>query len=121
MVGLAQVIGIPYSRKPVGTGSAMDSEQLKELLKRAHGELSEPDAEVDPELRALLGDLDRDIQTLLQKEEKEPAPDLGTEGGEEGGSLSNRAEAAAARFAARHPRAEGVLLEIAEVLGRMGI
>jgi hypothetical protein len=81
--------------------------ELKTILSRLHAELADKN-EIDEELRALLNDLDRDIHDLLDQSEQAD-------------SLKSRTEAVATRFAAKHPRAEAMLAELADALGRMGI
>lgn len=89
----------------------MEREQLKSLLERLRDELEET-GDVDTELRKLLSEVDADIDDLLAKSGPDP---------ERPQVLSERVRDAATGFAARHPRLESALLELSEVLGRMGI
>jgi len=88
----------------------MEKEALKESLNRLHAELESAD-QLDPELAELVKQLDADIHRLVGKESEEPVEE----------SFSDRADALAAEFAARHPRLEPILREIGETLARMGI
>jgi uncharacterized protein involved in exopolysaccharide biosynthesis len=67
----------------------------------------------DPELEQLLRDLDRDIQTMLDRprDSRSLAPE----------SLAERLRAIGVRFASRHPRLQPILEELANLLASIGI
>lgn len=85
----------------------MNETELKQLLTQLHQALAETTS-LSPESQQLARDLDDDIHRVLQ-------------GGEADTSLTERAAALEAQFAANHPVAEGVLREIIDALGKMGI
>jgi hypothetical protein len=87
----------------------MDKDNLKNLLAKLHQELEGADR-MDVETRALLQQLHHDIETL----------DDGTNT-DQGAGVIEQAESLEARFAAKHPAAEGFVREIIDILGRMGI
>lgn len=88
---------------------------LKDHLRTLHANLSGT-AEVDDELRALLTQLDGDINALLARREAGlPVVRSEPEG------LAERTQEISARFAARHPRLEPVLRELGNMLSSMGI
>ncbi len=91
----------------------MELDQLKKSLKTLHKELAETE-QVDHELQHLLGQLNTDIEQLLEKEEDREA-DANAFG------LTSRAQELTARFAAQHPTLEPALRELARILGNMGI
>ncbi len=91
----------------------MTMENLKQSLKNLHANL-EGTADVDPELRALLQSLERDIQALLARE----TPAVATP---ESNRLLERAQSISARLAARHPNMELALRELTDILGNIGI
>lgn len=86
----------------------MDSQQLKQTLKRIHAEL-ESTGSADEELKELLGDLDDDIHRLTQRQDDESA------------SLGERVEAAALGFEAEHPRVAMLLKELSDSLAKLGL
>ncbi|MCG2585080.1 DUF4404 family protein [Massilia sp. TS11] len=91
----------------------MPHQALKSALKNLHGELTHA-GPMDEELRALLVQLDGDIQRVLESTE-EAAPASNTYG------LAERAQEIGARFAARHPKLEPALRELGDALSRIGI
>lgn len=91
----------------------MNTDDLKQSLKNLHANL-EGAAGADPELRELLQSLEHDIQALLARE----APAAATP---ESNRLLERAQAASARLAARHPNMELALRELTDILGNIGI
>jgi chromosome segregation ATPase len=82
----------------------MDSQQLKETLKRLHGEL-EATGSADQELKDLLRELDQDIHRLTERHE----------------SPGRRLEQAALEFEAEHPRVAALLSELADTLAKLGL
>ncbi len=86
----------------------MTPDPLRQKLSALHAELQSANR-LDPELRALLDTLDRDIQVLLGQSPSEAA------------NLAEALRKQAAKFAAQHPTLEGSLRDIAETLSRMGI
>ena len=89
----------------------MPKERLRELVNSLHQEL-ERTPQVDAEGRELLRELTDDIETLVGHNVL-PA--------EHRDSASERVENAALRFEAEHPRLAGILGEIVDALGRLGI
>ena len=89
----------------------MNPEELKARLRALHQDL-DAGGPVDPELKTLLELLGEDIHKLLDESDDTV---------EDHASVSERAEAAAARFTADHPQIAPILREIADALGRMGI
>lgn len=83
----------------------MSSERLTELLAELNRELHQH-GEVDPETRELLSRLNDDIDRLAGKETESPI---------------DRAKKLESRFAAKHPVAERIARELADVLAKMGI
>ena len=88
----------------------MDKDNLKKVLANLHQELEGADR-MDVETRALLQQLHNDIGKL----------DDASNDGDQGASVIEQAESLEARFAAKHPAAEGFVREIIDILGRMGI
>ena len=88
----------------------MTPNTLKQKLAALHAELHAANR-LDPELRALLETLGRDIHALLGQTEKSAHV----------ADLADALRAQAAKFAAQHPTIEGSLRDIADALGRMGI
>jgi len=88
----------------------MSRHELTEALQRLRSAL-ERRSPLDQEVRERLDELAADIHEALQ----------GTGEDEVHRSLLERAEALEVRFAARNPEIEGVLREVIEALGRMGI
>jgi hypothetical protein len=89
----------------------MNSNELKGALRKLKSELESRRA-LDPELRALLEELDGDIHDALRGGASENATPRG---------LIERAEALEVRFAVRNPEIEGLLREVIDALARMGI
>ena len=89
----------------------MDKASLKQALERLHRDLADS-TEVDPELKELLGTLDKDIHQLLEDD---------TAGQTHAQGLVERAESVAARFRADHPRLEPFFREVIDTLGRIGV
>lgn len=86
----------------------MSDKNLNELLSELN-EALEKIEEIDPETRALVKDLDEDINRLL-------------EGGEEDfDSVVDRAQSIQTHFALEHPVAERFVREIIDALSRVGI
>jgi hypothetical protein len=88
----------------------MDKDNLKKLLANLHQELEGADR-MDVETRALLQQLHHDIEKL----------DDADNNADQEASVIEQAESLEARFAAKHPAAEGFVREIIDLLGRMGI
>lgn len=89
-----------------------NASNLKAQLKALHQNLGET-GEVDEELQELLKQLDRDIETLLEKRAEEQEVDTF--------GLAERTQELSARFAAEHPRLEPTLRELGRLLANMGI
>ena len=87
----------------------MSKERVKVLLKELHEELA--NTKVDEELAQLARTLDQDIDKVIEQ--------VATES--QASDLLDRAGELEVRFATTHPVAEGLLREIVNVLGRMGI
>ena len=88
----------------------MDKDNLKKILANLHQELEGADR-MDVETQALLQQLHQDIEKL----------DDANNNADQGASVIEQAESLEARFAAKHPAAEGFVREIIDLLGRMGI
>jgi ABC-type transporter Mla subunit MlaD len=88
-----------------------DNTHIKSTLARLHAELDQADP-ADDDLRRLLVDVDNEIHELLEQNAEEDV---------EVGGLTERLEALAADFAARHPTTERFFQELVNALGRMGI
>jgi len=82
-------------------------EELKHKLTQLKASLSDLN-ELDGESRALLSQLDQDIQSVLS-------------GTHEDDSLSGRIEQQAIEFDSQHPSIAAVLRDMIDVLGKMGI
>ena len=89
----------------------MSTERIKSILKKLHEDLASKQ-KVDPELKKLLQNLDKDIHELLAK---------GVQGRAEATDLKSRAGALAVDFEARHPQAEKIIRELIDTLEKMGI
>ena len=89
----------------------MTNRDIKTKLAELHRDLEQAE-NVDPDLRRLLGDVDRDIRSLL---------DRGSDDSFEASNLAERAEEVATDFAAQHPTLEKYLREVAEMLSKLGI
>ena len=87
----------------------MSNEDIRRALTNLHTALESTD-DVDPELEALLKDVDADIHRVLDEDS-----DDGLEG------LQERLDGLAADFAAQHPQAERFLRELVDALGKLGI
>ncbi|MYM41826.1 DUF4404 family protein [Duganella qianjiadongensis] len=92
----------------------MDS-KLKATLTSLHSHLAQS-GPLDEESRALLAQLDGDIQQLL-------AGNAAADAGEESSTfgLAERAQELGARFAVKHPHLEPALRELGNILSSMGI
>jgi predicted transcriptional regulator len=86
----------------------MTDKNLNELLSELNEALEKID-EIDPETRALVKDLDEDINRLLESGEDD------IEG------VVDRAQAIETRFALEYPVAERFLREIIDALAKVGI
>ena len=86
----------------------MADKNLNELLTELN-EALEKIEEIDPETRALVKDLDEDINRLLEAGEDD------VEG------VMDRAQSVQARFALEHPVAERFIREIIDALAKVGI
>jgi hypothetical protein len=86
----------------------MSDKSLNELLSELN-EALENTEEIDPETRALVKDLDEDINRLLE------------DGGDDFDTVVDRARSIETRFALEHPVAERFLREIIDALSRVGI
>jgi len=86
----------------------MSEKNLNELLTELNDALEKID-EIDPETRALVKDLDEDINRLLEN------------GEEDFDSVVERAQSVQTRFALEHPVAERFVREIIDALSRVGI
>lgn len=82
-------------------------EELKAKLGQLQQNLSEVD-QLDDDSRKMLQQVDADIQRLLSGAS-----------GEEG--LSERLEQQAVEFEERHPAVSGIMKDIMDVLGKMGV
>ncbi len=83
----------------------MSSERIRDLLTELNREL-QATGDIDAETRELLARLNDDLDEF-------------TDG--IGASASNRAKDLESRFAAKHPVAERITREIADILTKMGI
>ncbi len=99
-----------------GVRNRMNSEDLKALLAELHRELEGTDR-IDSETHQLVKTLQRDIDQLHSIAASEESG-----GGQDAqnGALT-QAEELEIRFAAEHPRAEGLIREIIDILGKMGV
>ena len=88
--------------------NGMSEKNLNELLSELNEALEKID-EIDPETRALVKDLDEDINRLLEN------------GEEDFDSVVDRAQSIQTRFALEHPVAERFVREIIDALSRVGI
>lgn len=88
----------------------MESKQLRDLLNRLQDALEQTE-DLDPETRALVAELDQDINRLLDPED----PDNETEG------IIEAAQSVQTRFAVDHPVADRFLREIIDTLAKVGI
>ncbi|WP_348692483.1 DUF4404 family protein [Duganella fentianensis] len=94
----------------------MDS-KLKATLTTLHSHLAQS-GPLDEESRALLSQLDGDIQQLLARNaaaEADVAEQSSTFG------LAERAQELGAKFAVKHPHLEPALRELGNILSSMGI
>jgi hypothetical protein len=90
----------------------MDSQNLKDLLQKLHENL-QTTGQVDAELKALLKELELDIQNLLKSDNGSDDPIFA--------GLSERSQALSAKFAAKHPRLEPILRELGGMLEKIGV
>ncbi len=86
----------------------MSDKNLNELLTELNDALEKID-EIDPETRALVKDLDEDINRLLES------------GEDDFDSVVERAQSIQTHFALEHPVAERFVREIIDALSRVGI
>lgn len=99
-----------------------EKDNLKEQLRTLHREL-EGSAELDEDMRRLLGQVDDDIHRLLDQGGDAPvqtASDSDTDT-DAGDALSEQVRETATNFQAEHPRTYRVLREIADTLAKLGI
>jgi hypothetical protein len=89
----------------------MPKERLRQLVSSLHEEL-ERTPQVDAEGRRLLRELTGDIDELVGHQQ--PAAEIRD-------SAAERVESAAVRLESEHPRLAGILGEIMDALGRLGI
>lgn len=87
----------------------MEREQLKNLLGQLRDELAQTD-QLDPDLMAMAADVDAQLHRIADEEGVKPEAGLG-----------DLIDQASANFATNHPRAEAILRELADILGKMGI
>ncbi len=92
----------------------MSETSVRETLQRLHS-LLQSQRDLDPELTALLQELDRDIQNALSGQAAQP------EAGREDADLSTRVQTVATRFAAEHPTLDMVLGELRTLLLGLGL
>ena len=83
----------------------MSSERIRDLLTELNRELQST-GDIDAETRELLARLNDELDELT---------------GDDGNSASDRAKELESRFAAKHPVAERITREIADILSKMGI
>jgi len=95
-----------------------EKDDLKEQLRTLHREL-EGSAELDEDMRRLLGQVDEDIHRLLDQG-GEAAVQTGSDT-DAGDALSEQVRETATNFQAEHPRTYRVLREIADTLAKLGI
>ena len=88
----------------------MESKQLRDLLNQLQDALEQTE-DLDPETRALVADLDQDINRLLDPE----SPENETDG------IIEAAQSVQTRFAVDHPVADRFLREIIDTLAKVGI
>ena len=86
----------------------MNDKNLNQLLSELNQALENIE-EIDPETRALVKDLDEDINRLLES------------GEEDFDGVMDRAQSVQARFALEHPVAERWVREIIDALAKVGI
>jgi hypothetical protein len=86
----------------------MNEDMIRQTLTRLHQELENAD-HVEPELKALLKEVDADIHKVLRAT------------GEPPDGLGERVEDLVTLFAASHPQADRFLRELVESLGKLGI
>lgn len=87
----------------------MERQELKSLLGQLRDELEKTD-QLDQDLLDMAAEVDVQLHRIAQEEDHQPEEDLG-----------DLLDQAAANFAANHPRAEAILRELADILGKMGI
>lgn len=95
-----------------------EKDNLKEQLRTLHREL-EGSAELDEDMRRLLGQVDEDIHRLLDQG-GEAAVQTGSDT-DPADALSEQVRETATNFQAEHPRTYRVLREIADTLAKLGI
>ncbi len=87
----------------------MSNRDIRKLLTQLKDEVN--NAELDPETRALISELDSDIHGLLSAEQASV----------ESASVLRRAQELEARFETKHPTTVRIVSEVIEALSRMGI
>jgi hypothetical protein len=92
----------------------MSETSVRETLQRLHS-LLQSQRDLDPELTALLQELDRDIQNALSGQAVQP------ETRSDDADLSTRVQTVATRFAAEHPTLDMVLGELRTLLLGLGL
>jgi len=91
----------------------MPNKALREQLSELHGELASA-AKLDPELRAMLREVARDIEKVLEQQDAQDQP-TGTD------PLQDRIQQATVNFEAEHPRLARILGDLADTLTKLGI
>ena len=94
----------------------MDPDTLRQQLTALHDELRQT-RQVDPRSSALLAEVLRDIQRILDDRTEAPAPP----GGSSGAPLSQRLERAAVQFEADHPGLASSSRRLIDLLGKAGL
>lgn len=87
----------------------MKNEEIRKLLAKLQNEIQK--TELDEETRALVRDLDSDIDDLLDPEGDQAETD----------SVLEKARALETNFATEHPTIERFMREVIDTLVRMGI
>ena len=90
----------------------MSKERIQELLSQLREEVRNTD--VDADLEKLIGDLDDDINNVIDE-------NAGIDAVVDIDEVVERAKAIEADFATRHPTAERFVREVIDLLVRMGI
>ena len=91
----------------------MSKERVRELLAQLRQELR--DTDIDGELEKIIGDLDDDIQNVIDE------TGATADGPADMDDIVDRAKEVEANFATSHPTAERVVREVIDLLVRMGI
>ena len=90
----------------------MEKKSLRDLVAKLHGELTEA-LRADPESRARLSDMMRDINRLIDAPADLPSSPHG--------SLPDRLERVAVQFEADHPTLAASARRLIDLLGEVGI